>query len=277
MADPVKNVESTWDERSVQWAQRAPKAESNNDGPNQLLIRLAGIEPGDNVLDMASGTGEPAISIALKVGATGRVMATDATLGMLEAAEKRAKALGLKNIEFHVCPMEKIPFEADRFDAVTCRFGLMHAEDAVAGLKNALRILRAGGKAACLVHGAPEKNTAYSVIRSTLFEYLKIDDPEFGKRRFRFSKQGELTDLYREAGFTDINEEEFSNTISRDKGDRFWEAQIQQGFGPLTKHLSNSQLSDLSRRMETAFEPHISGDQYQLVSTERGVWGSTPD
>ncbi len=60
-----------WEQRSVQWVDGAPETVSKNDGPNQALIEAAGIGPGDSVLDLASGTGEPAISIALHVGEAG--------------------------------------------------------------------------------------------------------------------------------------------------------------------------------------------------------------
>ena len=117
-----------WADRAAAWNRTAPEGASTNDGPNQLLIEWAGIAPGHAALDLASGTGEPAISIALHVGEAGSVTALDANREMLAGAERRAAHLGLANMEFVVVPMEDMAFADHRFDAVTCRFGLMHAD-----------------------------------------------------------------------------------------------------------------------------------------------------
>ncbi len=64
------------------------------------LVELAKIKAGDRVLDIATGTGEPAITAARKVGPNGRVIGTDHSPGMLEVARRRAASLGLTNVEY---------------------------------------------------------------------------------------------------------------------------------------------------------------------------------
>ena len=92
---------------------------------NERLIELAGIEEGYRVLDIATGTGEPAITAAKKVGDKGYVLATDISPQMLSIAKRRANSLGLDSIiEFKECDAETIDLPAS-FNAVLCRWGLM--------------------------------------------------------------------------------------------------------------------------------------------------------
>jgi ubiquinone/menaquinone biosynthesis C-methylase UbiE len=265
--------ESDWEQKAKQWAKVAPKSVSTHDAPNQLLIERAGIGAGDHVLDLASGTGEPAISIALKVGDEGSVVATDASATMLEAAKKRADALDLRNIAFEVCRMEALPFEAHRFDAVTCRFGLMHCDDAVAALAGARRVLKPGKRMAVMVHGAKAKNTQYSVVRAAIYAFLGEEDTATDIRRFRFSGPGELAALFEAAGFAHVEEEEISEIVTRPAGEKFWQQMLGRGFGPKVEALDAGQRAALDDAIERAFAPYCEDGEYRLRSTERVAWG----
>jgi ubiquinone/menaquinone biosynthesis C-methylase UbiE len=269
-----KPSDSDWDQKAKQWAKLAPKSVSTHDTPNQILIARAGIEVGDHVLDLASGTGEPAISIALKVGSEGSVVATDANATMLEAAKQRAEALELRNITFEVCRMEELPFEAGRFDAVTCRFGLMHCEDAVAALAGARRVLKPGKRMAVMVHGARELNTQYSVVRAAVFAFLGEEDSATNIRRFRFSGPGELKGLFEGAGFSDVEEEEISEVVTRPAGERFWQQMVERGFGPKVASFDADRRAALDDAIESAFAPYLEDGEYRLKSTERVAWGA---
>ncbi len=266
--------EVEWDHRAQHWAATAPATVSTNDAPNQRLIELAEIKVGDRVLDLASGAGEPAISIALKVGPAGSVVATDASAEMLKTARARAERLQLPNIRFEVCPMEDLPFANGSFDAVTCRFGLMHAENAATALAETRRVLKPGSRMATMIHGPKDKNTQYSVVRAAIFAFLGEEDGARDIRRFRFSGVGELTALFEAAGFIDIGEEEIAETITRPVGRRFWQQMIDRTFSAKVAGLDQAARADLDLAIERAFEPFRAGDRYSLQSTERVAWGT---
>jgi ubiquinone/menaquinone biosynthesis C-methylase UbiE len=266
--------ESGWAGKSARWAESAPATVSTRDAPNQLLIELAGIRPGDRVLDLASGTGEPAISIALHVGAAGSVMATDATAAMLDAARRRAAKLDLKNIRFEVRAMEDLAFEDRSFDAVTCRFGLMHATNPLAGLQRARRMLRPGKKAACMVHGPSDRNHLWTAVHTVAPAFLGIDDSRSFERHFRFSGEGELAGLLRGAGFTDVREKEVITRHRYIVGEPFWSRTLNRGYGDRLDELDDSRKARLEARIADAFQTYLKDDAYELLTSERVAVGT---
>ncbi len=274
MAETEKPEQADWATRGAYWVKTAPEGASTTDDLNQILISLAGIEPGVTVLDIASGAGDPAVSIALKVGPQGSVTAFDANPEMLVGARGRAEKMELQNINFEIGRMEELPFANESFDALTCRFGLMSAEDPVGVLEGARHVLKPGKKAAYMTHGSRTKNTLYSVMRPAVLDFL--GEPSGGgmERRFRFSEFGSLETVFKAAGFTDIVEQEASKTVTRDKGDRFWQTMLMRAFGARIEGLDEARLEELHQCVEAAFEPYLKGDHYELLSTEMVACGT---
>ena len=112
-----------WKGRSTAWVATAAKSHSTDDTLNQLLIEHLQIQPGEHVLDIASGTGDPAISIGLTLEGAGSITACDLTPEMLNTARSRSENIGLSTIRFAAAEMEALPFLDNAFDCVTCRFG----------------------------------------------------------------------------------------------------------------------------------------------------------
>ena len=96
----------------------------------------------ERVLDIASGTGFAAFSIAPKVA---HVTATDLTHEMLIKARELAVYRGLSNVEFQVAAAESLPFDAESFDIVTCRIAPHHFQNVQAFLSESFRVLRTSG------------------------------------------------------------------------------------------------------------------------------------
>src|SRR5271169_3009120 len=89
----------------------------------EALVEFAQPRPGMRVLDLASGTGEPAISLAIRVGAEGQVTALDLSADLLEIAKGRARERGLENFVIQQADAHALPFADNSFDLATCRFG----------------------------------------------------------------------------------------------------------------------------------------------------------
>ena len=169
-----------WDQRAAGWRAATMDQRPGSSGPSRALIAAARIRPGQKVLDLASGTGEPALAIARLVQPTGMVTALDLSKAMLDTARERAEKLGITNMDFRVGPMDVLDFEDHTFDVVTCRFGLMFADDAGAAMKEARRVLVPGGRIAVIVHGPRHHNTQFDVVRRALGRLHHAD-------RYRFT------------------------------------------------------------------------------------------
>jgi len=130
---------------------------------SDMMIKSAGIASGQYVLDVATGTGEPALTIASIVGPLGGVVGVDISPEMLEVARERASSQGLRNVAFQVIEDENLSvFHDNTFDAVLCRLGLMFVPEPVKALRAFWRLLKSGGKTSVL-SGVPRRKHLFSL------------------------------------------------------------------------------------------------------------------
>jgi demethylmenaquinone methyltransferase/2-methoxy-6-polyprenyl-1,4-benzoquinol methylase len=108
-------------------------------------VQVANLKEGDQVLDIAGGTGDLAMAFAKKVGATGRVVHTDINEAMLCTGRDRLVDQGLA-LPTLVCDAEKLPFPDGHFNVVSVAFGLRNMTHKDVALKEMCRVLKPGGK-----------------------------------------------------------------------------------------------------------------------------------
>ena len=197
------------------------------------LIRSAGITSGQTVLDVATGTGQPALTIARIVGPKGRVVGVDLSPQMLEIAKEEAAYQGLTNtVDFQVVKDESLLMFSDNiFDSVVCRNGLMLMPDPVKALKAFLRVLKPGGKAAVTVWGSPEKSPVMGVVMKTISKHVPSDmsprsaAPSAPGGPFSISSVDMLRDYFLKAGFSNFNAEKIEVTSAEtDTAEQLWQA-----------------------------------------------------
>jgi demethylmenaquinone methyltransferase / 2-methoxy-6-polyprenyl-1,4-benzoquinol methylase len=144
--EKAKHVRSVFD--SV-----APKYDVMNDlmsaGLHRIwkryTITVANPQPGQQVLDIAGGTGDLSLAFAKRVGPTGRVVHTDINEAMLREGRNRLLDLG-QVLPTMVCDAEKLPFASDSFDFVSVAFGLRNMTHKDQALAEMCRVLKPGGK-----------------------------------------------------------------------------------------------------------------------------------
>ncbi|MEZ4456484.1 MAG: class I SAM-dependent methyltransferase [Gemmatimonadales bacterium] len=95
----------------------------------ERLLTLAALQPGEQVLDVAAGTGLVTFPAAEAVGPPGRVTATDLSEAMVEALRTGAAARGLANVTALRMDGEALDFASGSFDAALCALGLMYFPD----------------------------------------------------------------------------------------------------------------------------------------------------
>lgn len=235
------------------------------------MLELSGISSGSRLLDIASGTGEPAISAAHIVGESGKVIGTDLVDEMLAVARDKTAQAGLSNIEFHCIDAETLDFTADSFDAVTIRWGLMFMPEPKACLTAAHKALKPGGRISLACWAAPENNPFVGVLMKTLSSYMDIPVPPPGTPGiFSFADPDRLKDVIASAGFRNIVLEEMTiDVIEVNDGRAYWEA-ISDLAAPvmaLVRQLDESARSDYIDEVIKAADAMKQGDTLRMRGT----------
>src|SRR5579885_2895612 len=127
------------------------------------MAAVAEIGPGQRVLDVGCGMGDPTLQVAVLVGPHGRVVGLDLSEAMLAAARERAAALGLAHVEFRAGDVRSAPLEPEGFDAVLGRWSLIFLADVVAVLARLRAALVPGGRIAVAGWAPPDSNPWFTI------------------------------------------------------------------------------------------------------------------
>jgi ubiquinone/menaquinone biosynthesis C-methylase UbiE len=186
------------------------------------MIRLLNPKGNDMVLDIASGTGEPGLTIASFLDG-GKVMLTDLSEDMLKIATENAADRGIRNIETLVCDVCDLPFEDETFDAVSCRFGFMFFPDMLLAAKEITRVLKPGGKIVTSVWDVPEKNFWITAIMGTINRNIGLPVlPPGAPGMFRCADSNLMSDIFKTAGLTNILKKDVAGKLNCQTADVYW-------------------------------------------------------
>jgi enediyne biosynthesis protein CalE5 len=207
--DPVafKAAQRTdWQTAASGWRKWFDVLEADAGGQmvSKKLVELSAIGPGDTVLDVGTGYGEPAVTAAHTVGPHGRVTATDIAAEFLAFGRERAAEAGLHNIEFLEADIEMLKFDDATFDAVLSRQGLQFLPDVVGALRRLHSALKPGGRLAAAVWG-PLDTVQFASPIPIIFRELDLPPPPSGRPGpFALGDARLLAQLVVDAGFRDI-------------------------------------------------------------------------
>jgi ubiquinone/menaquinone biosynthesis C-methylase UbiE len=196
-----------WGRAAAGWKKHDERLTAQTAPVSQKLLELAGVAPSRRVLDVACGTGEPAIPAAKAVGAAGYVLATDMAPEMIEVAREKAKAEGLTNIEFRLVDGEAIDVPPESFDAVTCRWGMMFMPEPLKFLHQARQALKPDGRIAITVWGPPERNPFIALPMAILRKHYQgppLPDPTAPGGIFSFADERKLRFVFEQTAFESI-------------------------------------------------------------------------
>ena len=222
------------------------------------------------VLDVASGTGEPAISLAVRVGDSGRVTALDLSADLLEIARKRAEARRLKNFVTQQADAHSLPFPDNSFDLATSRFGVMFFSDPQLALRELRRVLRPGARACFLVWGSfdqPYWQSMIGVVHRHVGGLLL--DPG-GPDPFRYAVPGSLSKVLSSAGFRDIQEQ--ASTLPwawPGPVEEVWEyaRSVSVPFRPMLESVPAERWPQIHADVHKAVSHYVSGSRVEFGAT----------
>lgn len=164
------------------------------------LVKIAAIQPGERVLDVACGTGIVARLAADLVGEKGRVAAVDINPGMLATARSLSAE---KSIEWYESNAEDIPLTNDSFDVVMCQLGLQFFQDRLAALREMRRVLSPGGRLLIRTVGPTPK--LFAIFDVALSRHISPELSAFVQKVFSLHDTNEIQNLLSAAGFDEIS------------------------------------------------------------------------
>ena len=171
----------------------------------EALVEYSRPLPDMRVLDLASGTGEPGISLAHCVP-QGSVMAVDQSSELLEIAAKRARDKNLLNFITQEADAHHLPFGDQSFDLATCRFGVMFFNDCQRALEELRRVLKPGARA-CFAAWGPMEQPYWQTTMKIVHRHAGAAMLEpGGADPFRFSAAGSLSAVLSTSGFHEVEE-----------------------------------------------------------------------
>jgi ubiquinone/menaquinone biosynthesis C-methylase UbiE len=213
---------------------------------------LAALDPGygETILDVACGTGEPALTLARRVG-DAKITAVDAAEGMLGVARKKAENEGLTDITFECMPAEQLTFPDNHFDAVSCRFGVMLFDDPAAGLKQIQRVLKPGGRYALAVWGPAETQSSFKLISDVIDPLMEEGKKTPLAKISSLGAPGGFEDALKGAGFNDITVTRHDLIYRFKDFSEWWELLLNSAvLSVQIDALSSEQLADVTAELE---------------------------
>jgi len=236
----------------------------------EALVDYAQSREGMNVLDIASGTGEPAITIASRIGPTGRVAASDLSADLLAIASQRARQRGFDHVSTHQADAQSLPFADDSFDLATCRFGVMFFPDVQRALRELMRVLKTGARACFAVWG-PKEQPYFSSSIAIVHEHIGgpliapgSPDP------FRFAQPGSLSRALNDAGFAEVHEEtRILPWTWPGSAEEVWEQQqaVAAPFRALLNRVPADRWPELNEEIYSAIRKYKDGDNLKFTAT----------
>jgi enediyne biosynthesis protein CalE5 len=213
-----------WNNAAPGWKQMWTALDHAAQHVSDRLVELARIKPGDRVLDIATGSGEPGLTAARKVGANGLIVATDQSTAMLDLARERLATLGLPNVRFVETDAESLAVNERDFNAAICRWGLMFVPDLDAVSRRIAQLLVAGGIFATSVWGPAEKVPMIAAGDDQVRALANLPAPPPGAPSpLKLADTRPLERALANAGFKDIRVEPINVRFKFDSPEAFTE------------------------------------------------------
>jgi ubiquinone/menaquinone biosynthesis C-methylase UbiE len=179
---------------------------------------------GQTVLELAAGIGDTGFLAAELIQPGGTLITSDVVPEMLSAAQRRADALGIKNVRFkQIDASQPIDLETASIDVVLCRWGYMLMEDPETALQETRRILRPGGRVALAAWAGAEDNRWSSLPIDLLLERGLVEPVEPGAgSQFAWAEEGIIAERLEAAGFVEYEVESIDFPIRYPSVDAWW-------------------------------------------------------
>jgi ubiquinone/menaquinone biosynthesis C-methylase UbiE len=268
-------MKAAWDDTAEGWKRWWPTFERAAQVVNDRLVELAQVRAGARVLDIATGSGEPALTAARVAGPSGKVVAVDMSPAMLAVARERVAAANLHNVELVESDAESLKLDADSFDAVLCRWGLMFMPDLDGLLRGLYRALKPDGRLATAVWSVADKVPMCGLARDAIRQITSIVPPPNAPNPLKLADTSILERALAGAGFREVKFERLIVTFEFPSADAF--ADFRSSIGGTRATLS-SMPADVGRQVReaviTAAQQYAAADGVVRLANEAICFGA---
>jgi SAM-dependent methyltransferase len=252
-----------WDEASKGWRAWSEFIDRTTAPVSERLMAMARVEPGQRVLDVAAGYGEPSLTAAKIVGPEGEVVATDISAGMLAYGRERAAAAGLQNVDFIESDAVSLDFPPGSFDAAVSRWGIIFEPNGEGAAGRVRGFLKPGARMAISSWGPPERVPFMAVPMATVMKVLEVPPPPPGRPGpLSRPTPAAIGGLLEGGGFSDVEVDQLEITFEYDSAEEFTRS-VQELVPPIT-NLVKSHPPEVQQQVwqavTDAARAHVSGD-----------------
>lgn len=240
------------------------------------MAAVARIGPGQRVLDVGCGTGDPTLQVAVLVGPHGRVVGIDLAEDLLATARERAAALGLGHVEFRCADVTAVPLEREGFDVVLARWSVIYVADPVGLLARLQGALVPGGRIAVAGWAPPQWNPWIAV---TLEEIARVR-PEAAAAPgapgpFQLSADGELARALLAAGYQAVEQERVQLSLVACEPGEVWALATDAAgpVAPVIASLGAGEQAAVRAAVCARVEQFRAGDVLRVPGQAQLAWG----
>lgn len=270
--DLTQRALHTWDGVSEGWEQNRRRVFEGFRPASEWLVRELDPQPGQTILELAAGPGETGFLAAERLGADGRLISTDLSPGMVQAARRGADERGLTNVECRVMDAQHLDLDDDSLDGALSRLGFMLVPDPSLAFGELRRTLRDGGRLAYAVIGSPTANQWMGLVMMAFVQrgHMPAGGDPFGAGGpFSLSDPGRNRDLLHAAGFDHVEVTELQGTMPFESPDDYWALQTSIG-GPIAAMASSlpaDEVAEIRASLGPSMEPFATAGGYELPSS----------
>jgi SAM-dependent methyltransferase len=266
----MRQMSDIWGSVAPGWEASAEFVDNQLALATEALLDGAGIGEGSAVLDLACGPGGAGLAAAKRVGSGGTVLLSDAAPEMVAVAARRAQAY--EQVSTAVFDQGTIDAADGRFDAVIVRHGLMFADDGAGAVREARRVLRAGGRYATMTWGPRAENPWLACVLDAVGAQFGVPFPPPNVLSpFALEDSALLQRVLRDGGLEEVEVQSCATPMPAPSLQAWWE-RVKQLAGPLAIALEGMEpdvREAIERRALAAGElaARREGDQIVLGGT----------
>jgi len=256
-----------WETASAGWVRNADLIDRMSAPVRKWIVDQLDPQPGQTVLELAAGTGDTGFDIARRLGRDGRLISTDISRSMVEAATRRGEAAGITNAEFREMDAQRIDLDDASVDGVVHRYGPMLLPDPGASFSEIRRVLKDSGRYVGVVWAGPDRNPWILMTGMSLMQngIQPPGDPFGPGGMFSLSDPEVFRQSVADAGFSEVKVETMENPFEFSDFDELWKipTEIAGPIAVIIAGLEPDQIAAVQKSFRGLAEPFRDGDAYR--------------